>query len=108
MTAAALVATLLARGVTLTSDGHLLRCRPKSALTKDDLAALRERKLEVIGYLRAEAGRLTGKVRCYACRGSRFWRSTYGEIVCGRCHPPADASLVLEWIGLAPEGDVDA
>jgi hypothetical protein len=37
-------------------------------------------------------------VRCFACRGFRFWRSIHGAVVCGICHPPAAPELVREWI----------
>ncbi len=36
---------------------------------------------------------------CIACRGSRFWVSTYGVRICAHCHPPARADLVARWIG---------
>src|SRR5215831_9861095 len=26
--------------------------------------------------------------RCYCCMGTRRWRSIYGVVVCGTCHPP--------------------
>ncbi len=40
---------------------------------------------------------------CYACGGTRFWVSTFGDCTCGNCHPPANPRLVDRWI----EGDVD-
>jgi hypothetical protein len=36
---------------------------------------------------------------CYACGGTRRWRSVYGAVVCAQCHPPADAALVAAWEG---------
>ena len=38
-------------------------------------------------------------VPCFACRGTRFWRSIHGSTVCGTCHPPLTPDLVEEWIG---------
>ncbi len=35
---------------------------------------------------------------CFACGGTRYWRSAAGLIVCSTCHPPADDSLVREWL----------
>ena len=107
MTAGLLVAELRERGVELRADGDLLRCRPKSALTPEDLTKLRARKLEVLAYLRRELSRKqTGRVVCYACKTSRFWLSIHGVIVCGLCHPPASPDLVDKWIehGAAEDG----
>ncbi len=36
--------------------------------------------------------------RCYACGSTRFWRDTEGARKCGTCHPPANDSLVQEWL----------
>jgi len=33
--------------------------------------------------------------------GTRRWCSVYGAVVCGTCHPPADAALVVVWEGEA-------
>jgi len=30
--------------------------------------------------------------------GHRLWRSIYGVVVCGTCHPPAVPRLVAKWI----------
>ncbi len=38
------------------------------------------------------------QLACFTCRCTRFWRSPYGEIICGRCHPPAAPGLVAEWV----------
>jgi hypothetical protein len=35
---------------------------------------------------------------CFMCRGRRFWRSSYGPVICVRCHPPAAPHLVAAWI----------
>ena len=31
---------------------------------------------------------------CYSCRGSDWWTSRSGQVVCRRCHPPANEELV--------------
>lgn len=35
---------------------------------------------------------------CHCCGGTRFWRSVYGLVICGTCHPPATPELVQEWV----------
>jgi hypothetical protein len=35
---------------------------------------------------------------CYACGGTRHWKSIYGAVVCGGCHPPVNPDLVAEWL----------
>jgi TubC N-terminal docking domain len=52
MTAAALVETLRARGVTLKRRGEKLRVVPASAVTPDEVAALRRVKPEVLRHRR--------------------------------------------------------
>lgn len=37
---------------------------------------------------------------CFLCGGGRFWVSTFGVIVCERCHPPATPKLVARFITL--------
>ncbi len=98
MTADQVIADLRARGVALVADGNRLRCRPRSALTEHDVATLREIKPAVLARLREEHATTPAKIVCYACKSSRFWRSIHGSVVCAVCHPPADPSLVLEWI----------
>lgn len=53
MTAATLVATLRARGVTLSPDGDKLRVRPAERLTPAELDTLRAHKVEVLRLLSA-------------------------------------------------------
>ena len=36
---------------------------------------------------------------CRACQETRYWVSIYGATICGRCHPPASASLIERWVG---------
>ena len=50
-TAAALMTDFAARGVTLAADGDRLRFTPRSAVTGDDLAALRKYKGELLAML---------------------------------------------------------
>ena len=35
---------------------------------------------------------------CFACKGHHLWRSVYGAVVCGDCHPPAAEHLVAAWL----------
>jgi hypothetical protein len=37
--------------------------------------------------------------RCRCCQGTRRWCSVYNVLICGQCHPPADAALVAGWDG---------
>lgn len=55
MTAAALVADLRARGVTLEPHGGRLRVRPVSAVRPEDAEAIRQLKPEILRLLHAEA-----------------------------------------------------
>jgi hypothetical protein len=98
VTAVGLIADLRARGVILVVDGERLRCRPRSALSDDDLGALRAHKSEVLARLRSPSN--TALV-CRTCRERRFWRSIHGVVVCGTCHPPGAPGLVTEWIDTA-------
>ena len=101
MTAAALIAGLRSRGVTLVAEGERLRCRPRSALSDDDLGALREHKPEILAQLRSQT---KADLVCRACRERRWWLSIYGVVVCGVCHPPAAPRLVERWLA-DPESD---
>ncbi len=95
MSVTALITTLQARGVALVPDGTHLRVRPVSRVTHQELEELRVRKLEVLQILRQPDH--TPRV-CFCCKGSRFWLSTYGQTICGACHPPAAERLVAEWV----------
>ena len=56
MIAAALVADLAGRGVTLRADGDTLRwCAPVGVLTATDAGVLRARKVELLMHLRVES-----------------------------------------------------
>jgi hypothetical protein len=102
VTAAEFVHDLQVRGVKLVADGGTLRCRPKSALSDVDLAALKTLKPEILATLRHPVATIT----CHSCRGRRFWISIHGVAICDICHPPAAAALVETWIGEPHLGDV--
>ena len=102
MTAERVIADLRARGVALVADGDRLRCRPRSRLTEVDLATLREIKPDVLARLIEERIDSRARVVCYACKTSSFWRSIYGNVVCGVCHPPSPA-VVAEWLDVPAE-----
>jgi len=51
----------------------------------------------------AEA-RAVAEKGCYSCKGKRFWLSVSGNLVCGRCHPPADEKTVTRWIEIPRNG----
>jgi hypothetical protein len=104
VTAVGLIADLHARGVTLVADGERLRCRPRFALSDDDLGALRAHKSEVLARLRSPT---KAALVCPTCRERRFWRSTYGRVTCGVCHPPAAPELVERWLS-EPGNDATA
>jgi hypothetical protein len=38
---------------------------------------------------------------CTSWKGSRFWVSVYAAIICATCHPPANHSLVEEWVDVS-------
>jgi hypothetical protein len=92
VTAAELVHDLQVRGVLLVADGGILRCRPTSALSQSDLAALKSMKAEVLATLAPV--RQARRLICHCCRGHRFWISVHGATVCATCHPPATGVLV--------------
>lgn len=35
---------------------------------------------------------------CFSCQGTRFWKSAHDAVSCAMCHPPAESTLVAEWI----------
>ena len=101
MNADVLLADLRERGIVLVADGNRLRCRPKSLLTTDDLAALRVNKSAILSRL--STPRDSHRLVCFGCRSRRFWQSIHGVIICPRCHPPATSDLVARWIGCVDE-----
>jgi hypothetical protein len=120
MTAVEVLHTLQARDIQLTADGNQLRYdAPESSLTAEVLTLLRQHKATLLTLLQLppgasplpEAGNHADHIpllslasrpgTCYACGTTRRWRSVYGAMVCGICHPPADAALVAAWEGEA-------
>ena len=107
MTAAELVRDLHQRGVKLIADGGTLRCRPKSALSESDLAALKALKPQILATIQRPApSRSVTSITCHSCRACHFWVSVYGVTICAVCHPPADPRLIAKWI--TSNGGVDA
>ena len=41
---------------------------------------------------------------CPWCGRRKWWRSVYGVVVCGWCHPPAAPELAAEWLDGAETG----
>ena len=116
MEPAALLQKLREIGCELRPDGDRLRVRaPAGVLTEDLRAAIREHKVELLRLLSAgEAGRVEARCppapritlalslqrdgRCYCCKGSRWWLSRYGVLVCATCHPPVVPEMVARWV----------
>jgi len=42
---------------------------------------------------------------CSGCRGTKYWRSVHGTVVCARCHPPAKPDLVAGWVDCSVEAN---
>lgn len=63
MSVAALVAELQARGVILRPDGAVLKVRPVSLVSEEELETLRRHKAEVMGLLTGAPPDTTGEVR---------------------------------------------
>lgn len=122
--AAELLALFRSRGAvfSLVLPDRVVFDAPAGSLSDADLAALRAAKAELVELLRAEAEAPavetndspaappaeppTAQARdvlppCYCCRGTKFWKSVHGVIVCGACHPPAVPELVAEWLEAA-------
>ena len=100
-----LVRDLRVRGVRLEAKGgRLVVDAPKGLLSDRDLAQLRSQKSTIIKMLATVAEPDGPRLRCFACRESRFWVSVHGVTVCGICHPPASSNLVARWVG---DGDDD-
>lgn len=94
MTAAELVNSLQANGIGLIPEGGTLRVRGN--LTPDLRAALKAQKAEVLALIGA-AQPVPGP--CHWCGASRWWRSIYGRLICGQCHPPGGPELVAGRVG---------
>jgi hypothetical protein len=46
-------------------------------------------------------------LRCYVCRGTRFWKSLFDRTICTHCHPPAAPGLVAGWLDSADSTEVN-
>ncbi len=95
---------LRARGVTIAeAAGKLHVTAPKGLITpaiRDQIATCKPAILDLLkGAACIPRSEPNLGLVCYCCRQQRFWRSTYGVIVCARCHPPAAPDLVAAWIG---------
>jgi len=96
MTGCELVKGATRRGIVLAVAGggrHLRIRAPKGMVTPELRAELTQHKMAVLAWL---CKRREGA--CFACKSTHFWLSVHGSLVCGVCHPPADPSLVSEWI----------
>lgn len=96
-----LLTDLRRRGFTLTPEGDRLRISPGSRLTPELRQAILGRKRELLALLgqRAEEVFFQHPGPCPTCGGREWWISVYHVRICAMCHPPADKSLVAEWIG---------
>lgn len=70
----------------------------RGPLTDDLRAAIRERKPALLQIL-SPAPEPPPARKCPCCGGRRWWLSTAGATICGRCHPPASPRLVAQWFG---------
>ena len=94
MTATDLIQDLRRRGLRLRPNGDKLRLEgPARLLTPDLRERLTHAKMEILAALKREAA----PGACGACRGTNFWYSVHGAVVCWMCHPPADLDLVNWW-----------
>lgn len=116
MTARELLARLAALDVLIEPAGDKLRVdAPKGVLTDELWSLIRAHKAELLRLLSAgEAGQveavsspapritlalsLQPDGTCWCCKGSRWWLSVYGVLVCATCHPPAVPELVARWL----------
>ncbi|MEW5935109.1 MAG: hypothetical protein AB1816_16145 [Bacillota bacterium] len=117
MTPSDLLAELKRRGITLRPEGAdaIRYTAPKGAMTDELRALIREHKAALLALLSAGS---TGQEEavsspapgialalslqpdgtCYCCKGSRWWLSRYGVLVCATCHPPAVPELVARYV----------
>jgi tubulysin polyketide synthase-like protein len=117
MTANEVLHVLQAEDIRLTVEGdQLCYDAPAEAITDEVLTLMRQHKPGLRALLRQALASATPSVapaapsahgaalttpavgwRCRCCQGTRRWRSRDGVLICGRCHPPADAALVAGW-----------
>jgi hypothetical protein len=124
MTPSGLLVRLRARGVDLWREGETIRYRgPEGAVTPELRDALAQHKADLIDLVIAGAPNRSGEnapgrqryVRssalaaadagstCWWCRGTQFWESRFGVIVCASCHPPSCEAFVARWVGVDEE-----
>lgn len=100
-TATQIIETLTQLGVTLRANGDRLRLEPASKVPADLLPHIRQAKAEILAALSKPVQHPASGAPCYACGSRTFWRSIHGAVICWRCHPPANESLVSDilWDG---------
>ncbi len=42
---------------------------------------------------------------CPWCRGTTFWRSRSGPVICKTCHPPATKNLIAQWVDASTDAE---
>jgi len=88
-----LLAELEKRGIRLAIEaGSLTVEGPRRAMTPELRQALATHKADLLAALTSWPG------PCYCCGEVAWWLSVYDVVICGRCHPPADPSLVRAWV----------
>ena len=81
-------------GVTLRAEGSRIVARPKEAVTSDLKRAIVQHRAEILAVLAAAVP--PPKTACWNCHGERYFaRVEQLTWVCARCHPPADASVMV-------------
>jgi hypothetical protein len=100
MDAQTLITSLAARGITLIPDGNSLIARPRERLTDADRDAIRQRKADLLTYLRPALDEPKRNIlACPACSGNDLRVSPAGGLLCGVCgrflflHVEASASI---------------
>ena len=74
----------------------------KEVIGKEGVKAIKiGNELNGLNELSKRIGRID---HCFCCKGTVFWESIHGSVVCAGCHPPINDSLVRQWIGGRDEG----
>lgn len=94
MTAVVLVESLRARGVHLRAEGDKIRFRPASALTSEDLAALRSLKAEVMSLLVVQP--TNERITAYRAALWEFWRINAAGAAVPRTTAMATYNMVIK------------
>jgi hypothetical protein len=110
-----LLQRLAAYSVSVQVGGERLELRPPwpsweevPTAARPLLGELKRRQAEVRSFLATKPAMAVTveertERRCYACKGSRWWESQYGNTVCAVCHPPPALHLVRRWHGCEAE-----